>query len=213
MTTVQLPDMKYNFSYAALLATAIAASSTIASPIASGRGTDQEQKPESRLEQKQKQDQHQDHRHNDHQHNDAAAGAVGKTPGTIVSTDEHAFGREGNPYKVTRTVNIVMDDRMRFTPASVTVKQGDTIRFIVHNKGKLMHEMVLGTMERLKAHGIMMKKDPGMEHDEPYMAHVQPGGRNEIVWQFTNAGEFHYACLIPGHFEAGMTGNIKVTKG
>jgi uncharacterized cupredoxin-like copper-binding protein len=59
----------------------------------------------------------------------------------------------------------------------------------------------------------MMKKHPGMEHDEPYMKHVAPAKKEEMVWQFTKAGEFHYACLIPGHFEAGMVGRITVTKG
>ena len=74
-----------------------------------------------------------------------------------------------------------------------------------------MHEMVLGTMDELKKHAELMKKHPGMEHDEPYMAHVAPGKKGEIVWQFTKAGEFFYGCLIPGHFEAGMIGKVTVT--
>jgi uncharacterized cupredoxin-like copper-binding protein len=192
MIPAQLSHMKHDISFPTLLATVLAATATITCPMALGHDNDQHQKPQQK---------------------EAAAGPAGNTPGVIVSTDEHAFGREGNPYKLTRTINIVMDDTMRFSPASVTIRQGDTIRFIVHNKGKLMHEMVLGTLDQLKAHGEMMKKHPGMEHDEPYMAHVQPGKREEIVWQFTKAGEFHYACLIAGHFEAGMIGNIKVTKG
>ena len=73
-----------------------------------------------------------------------------------------------------------------------------------------MHEMVLGTMQDLKEHAEMMKKHPGMQHDEPYMVHVAPGKTRTLVWQFTNAGEFHYGCLIPGHFEAGMVGRIRV---
>jgi uncharacterized cupredoxin-like copper-binding protein len=73
-----------------------------------------------------------------------------------------------------------------------------------------MHEMVIGTLKDLKAHAELMKKFPGMEHDEPYMAHVAPGRRQSIVWQFTKLGDFHYACLIPGHLEAGMIAKIKV---
>jgi len=87
------------------------------------------------------------------------------------------------------------------------------VRFVVANKGKLMHEMVIGTMDELKKHGELMKKHPTMEHDEPYMSHVAPGKKEDLVWQFTKAGEFYYACLIPGHFEAGMIGKIKVVKG
>lgn len=128
------------------------------------------------------------------------------------SAEEHAFGREGNPKHVTRTIAIDMNDTMRFTPSAIKVRQGDTIKFIVKNKGKALHEMVLGTIDELKAHDELMKKNPEMEHDEPYMAHVKPGGQEKMVWQFTNAGEFNFGCLEPGHFEAGMVGKIIVTK-
>lgn len=127
-----------------------------------------------------------------------------------VNAEDHAFGRAGDPKKATRTVQVGMDDSMHFTPGDLVLKRGETIRFVVHNKGKLMHEMVIGTMRELKAHAELMKKHPGMEHDEAYMAHVSPGKRDEIVWQFTKAGEFHYACLIPGHLEAGMIAKIVV---
>jgi uncharacterized cupredoxin-like copper-binding protein len=55
------------------------------------------------------------------------------------------------------------------------------------------------------------KKFPEMEHDEPNMVHVKPGESGEMVWQFTKAGEFEFACLIPGHREAGMHGKIIVS--
>ena len=127
-----------------------------------------------------------------------------------ISTDEHPFGREGDPKKASRTVRVDMSDKMRFTPASLAIKQGETVKFVVKNSGKVMHEMVIGTMKELKEHAELMKKHPNMEHEEPYMAHVAPGKSETITWQFTKAGEFHYGCLIPGHFEAGMVGRITV---
>jgi uncharacterized cupredoxin-like copper-binding protein len=136
-----------------------------------------------------------------------------KTKNASISTDEHAFGREGEPKQVRRTINVDMNDNMRFTPSKITVKQGETVRLVVHNKGKANHEMVIGTMDELKAHGELMKQNPTMEHDEPYMAHVAPGGTEEMVWRFTKAGDFNFGCLAPGHFDAGMVGTIKVTKG
>jgi uncharacterized cupredoxin-like copper-binding protein len=123
---------------------------------------------------------------------------------------ETGFGRTGDPKRAGRTVRVDMSDRMRFSPDAIEVRQGDTVRFVVRNSGKVMHEMVLGTMDELKAHAELMKRHPGMEHDEPYMAHVEPGRTAEIVWQFTKAGEYYYGCLIPGHFEAGMVGRVKV---
>ena len=127
-----------------------------------------------------------------------------------ISAEEKPFGREGDPKKVSRTVKVEMSDKMRFTPASLTIKPGETVKFVVKNGGKVMHEMVLGTMNELKEHAEMMKKHPTMEHDEPYMAHVPPGKTETMVWQFTKAGEFHFGCLVPGHFEAGMVGTIVV---
>jgi uncharacterized cupredoxin-like copper-binding protein len=99
---------------------------------------------------------------------------------------------------------------MRYTPAAINVRQGETVRLIVRNRGQVMHELVLGTLAELKEHAEWMKKHPGMQHDEPYMAHVGPGESGEIVWQFTQPGEFYFGCLIPGHFEAGMIGRIVV---
>lgn len=106
-----------------------------------------------------------------------------------------------------------MSDHMRFTPAQLTMRQGEVVRFVVANKGKPMHEMVLGTLEDLKKHADMMRRHPGMEHDEPNMVHVSPGKTGEMDWQLTKAGEFYYGRLIPGHFEAGMMGKIIVMKG
>lgn len=124
--------------------------------------------------------------------------------------EERAFGREGDPKRVTRTVKLDMTDAFRFTPANVTVKRGETVKFIVANSGKVLHEMVLGTTEELKAHAELMKKFPDMEHADANMAHVKPGAKGEIVWQFTKAREYQFACLIPGHYEAGMVGKVVV---
>lgn len=124
--------------------------------------------------------------------------------------EDTPFGREGDPAKAVRTIRVDMADTMRFTPADITVKRGETVKLVATNKGQVLHEMVLGTGEELKKHAELMRKFPGMEHDEPHMTHVKPGERGEIVWQFTEAGEFQFACLIPGHFEAGMVGKVTV---
>ena len=90
------------------------------------------------------------------------------------------------------------------------MKKGETVKFVVTNSGKVLHEMVLGTTQALKEHAELMKKFPEMEHADPNMAHVKPGKTGEIVWQFTEAGDFQFACLQPGHFEAGMVGKVAV---
>lgn len=128
-----------------------------------------------------------------------------------ISNDQHEFGREGDPKKVVRTIQISMADTMRYSPDRLTVKQGETVRLVLTNKGKIMHELVLGSEKKLKEHAEVMKKFPNMEHDEPYMAHVPSAKKQEIVWQFNQPGEFLFGCLIPGHYEAGMVGRVTVT--
>ncbi|WP_280156332.1 cupredoxin family protein [Piscinibacter sp. XHJ-5] len=120
------------------------------------------------------------------------------------------FGRQGDPRKVSRTIRVAMSDDMRFTPSHIVVRRGETVRLVAANRGQVLHELVLGTEQALEEHAALMKKFPGMEHDEPHMTHVKPGGSGDIVWQFTRAGEFRFACLIPGHFEAGMVGTVSV---
>jgi uncharacterized cupredoxin-like copper-binding protein len=126
------------------------------------------------------------------------------------SAEQKAFGIAGDPHKVTRTIKIAMSDKMRFSPNSITVKQGETVKFVVSNSGKMLHEMVIGTMDELKEHGEMMKKFPELEHEEPFMTHVVPGASEALVWNFNRPGDFRFACLIPGHFDAGMLGKIRV---
>ncbi len=131
-------------------------------------------------------------------------------PKAAAIKEQKPWGIAGDAPSVTRTIAIAMGDDMRFKPDRIEVREGQTVRLRVSNTGKLLHELVIGTAEELKAHAEMMKKFPGMEHDEPYMAHVDPGKRGEIIWTFNRPGEFEFACLIAGHFEAGMKGKIKV---
>lgn len=103
-----------------------------------------------------------------------------------------------------------MRDTMRFVPDYIDVKRGETIRFVVKNNGKLKHEMVLGSAKELKEHAALMQKFPEMEHVDPNQVSVDPGKTGELIWQFTKAGKFDFACLHPGHFDAGMVGKIGV---
>lgn len=143
--------------------------------------------------------------HADEDHSKKAAGPVKK--------EQKDWGIAGEAKAAKRTIEVSMTDNMRFSPERIEVKQGETVRFVVKNSGKVMHEMVLGTKKELDEHAAMMAKHPGMEHDEPYMTHVGPGKTGEIVWTFNRPGDFDFACLIAGHYQAGMVGKIKVSAG
>ena len=132
-----------------------------------------------------------------------------KKPGPVVK-EQKEWGIAGDAKAVKRTIEVKMLDTMRFVPDKIEVKQGETIRFVHKNEGKQMHEFVIGTKKELDEHAALMLKFPNMEHDEPYMAHVAPGKTGEVIWNFNRAGEFDFACLIAGHYQAGMIGKIKV---
>jgi uncharacterized cupredoxin-like copper-binding protein len=139
------------------------------------------------------------------QHNQSNAAHPGAT-----KKEQKPWGIAGDSKAVTRTVTISMTDNMRFTPDKLSFKEGETVRFVIRNDGKLLHELVIGTKPEFDAHAAMMAKHPGMAHEEPYMAHVAAGKSGGLVWTFNRTGEFDFACLVAGHYQAGMAGKITV---
>lgn len=121
-----------------------------------------------------------------------------------------SIGQPGVASKVTRTIAIDMRDTMRFTPSEVRVGKGETVRFVVTNSGKTQHEFHLGTPAELKEHQTQMASMPGMVHADPNQVSVAPGKTGEVIWQFATAGNVSFACLVPGHYEAGMQGTVHV---
>jgi uncharacterized cupredoxin-like copper-binding protein len=124
--------------------------------------------------------------------------------------EQMAWGMAGNPDAATRVIEVAMTDDMRFKPDRIEVRQGETVKLVVKNSGKILHELVLGTKQELDAHAAAMAKHPGMEHDETHMVHVKPARSRPLAWNFNRAGKFRFACLIPGHYESGMFGTIVV---
>lgn len=126
-----------------------------------------------------------------------------------------AYGEPGDPAKPARDVVVVMkeaDGRMLFEPSVVNVKAGEQIRFKLRNEGVLDHEFLLGTSAEIEEHADLMKAMPEMAHDDPNAKRLGAKASGDLVWKFTQAGEFDFACLIPGHREAGMTGKIVVKR-
>jgi uncharacterized cupredoxin-like copper-binding protein len=140
----------------------------------------------------------------------AAHGEAPSRDAAPVRKEQKEWGIAGDAKAATRTIEITMSDKMRFSPDRIEVKQGETVKLVVRNSGKMLHELVIGTRKELDEHAALMAKFPKMEHDEPYMAHVAAGKTGELVWTFNRPGEFDFACLIPGHYQAGMVGKIRV---
>lgn len=127
--------------------------------------------------------------------------------------DEREFGRPGDPAKPARIIQVVMresDGRMLYLPDRLTVRTGEQVRFQLRNNGAIDHEFVLGTVESNRQHMKAMEGHADMEHDDPNARRLKPRGTGDLVWQFTRPGSFEFACLIPGHYQAGMVGTIVV---
>ena len=151
--------------------------------------------------------------------------ALGTTSAQVAFSHEHAqgksvkagatqateFGSPGNAKDVTRVVELSLRDTMRIEPAQLSVKQGDTVRMRIQNTGAVAHEFVLGTQEEIIEHRDMMRKMPTMMHNDANAVSVAPGGTAELIWRFSKPGTFLYACLVPGHWEAGMQGTVMVS--
>lgn len=121
-------------------------------------------------------------------------------------------GEPGQAGAVSRTIEVRMSDSMRFLPEKISVRRGETIRFVVRNDGIEPHEFMLGEIRALQEHAEVMRKHPTMVHDEPNAITVNPSQTGELIWKFTTSGRVDFACLIPGHFEKGMKGDIRVSR-
>jgi uncharacterized cupredoxin-like copper-binding protein len=122
-------------------------------------------------------------------------------------------GEPGNPKKPFRVVQVTMHEgngTMGFDPPALEVKRGEQIKFVITNGGALPHEFILANEKDNLKHGALMQKFPDMQHDDPNGKSVEPKAKSEILWRFSKPGTFEYACLIPGHREAGMIGKVTV---
>jgi uncharacterized cupredoxin-like copper-binding protein len=130
--------------------------------------------------------------------------------------DDHTATQALAALLVTRSVAIQMDDQMRFMPSNVAVRAGETIRFVVRNAGHTAHEMVLGSDDEIHEHAQAMQQGTGHaaghKHGTGAAITLAAGQTGELVVKFGEASTLQMACLIPGHYEAGMRGTIQVSE-
>lgn len=124
---------------------------------------------------------------------------------------EMSIGHKGEAKDVNRTITIEASE-IAFNLKSIDVKAGETIRFVLINKGEQPHEFALGDAAEQSAHREMMSEMAGMEmeHTEGNSVSAEPGETKELIWTFTKAGQFEFSCNYPGHSELGMMGPLTV---
>jgi uncharacterized cupredoxin-like copper-binding protein len=140
---------------------------------------------------------------------------------SVVSAHDHGHGHEtytagepGDPARPARIIAVTIrenpDGTMGFSPDDLTVKTGEQIRFELKNAGKAPHEFMLDSAEHNARHKAAMERNPAMQHDDPNGKRLDSGASAEILWRFSKPGTYEFACLIPGHYEAGMHGRVIV---
>ncbi len=138
----------------------------------------------------------------------------GPHDGPVLHADTMPIGYPGDPDLIDRTIRVSMldasDETMAFDLDAINIVEGETIRFVLMNEGSEPHDFVMATPEEIEDHRAQMSGTPDMAHEAGYAVRVDPGQTGTLVWTFANEGIFEFACLIPGHYEAGMHGRLTV---
>lgn len=126
--------------------------------------------------------------------------------------DVGALGQAADPASADRTIHITASDQLKFDPAQAQIKVGETVTFEIENTGGADHEFVLGSPTYQAAHEQAMQAGTMEMAGEPNTVDVPAGTTMTLTWQFTEAGTTQFACHQPGHFAAGMFGDVTVTQ-
>ena len=151
-------------------------------------------------------------------------------PSICFASSMKMIGEKGNIKDVTKVINVKMFDNY-YEPNEITVKKGETVKFIVTNMGELVHELNIATKEmhikhqpemaRMVEHEILLadridknkmkemaKMDHSMAHKHANSVLLEPSNTGEIIWKFSTSAKLEIACNVPGHYEAGMIAKI-----
>jgi uncharacterized cupredoxin-like copper-binding protein len=130
------------------------------------------------------------------------------------TADHDPIGKPNDGAFVDRTIKVSIKEtqsgNMLFEPDAIQIASGSVVRFVITNSGALEHEFMLGSFDEIAKHQQWMRKFPDMAHDYANSVSIRSGEVEELVWQFSDVTNMEFACLIPGHREAGMWGVIMV---
>ena len=129
----------------------------------------------------------------------------------------YSFGEPGKEVEVTRTIEVSAEDngKMAYKMDLASITQGETIKFVVTNRGAGHHEFSIGDTAAQRAHANLMKKNPHMKHEnDPTAVSLEPGETKTLIWKFNKPiqGQIVLACQMPGHYDAGMLQKVNFIK-
>ncbi|MDQ3691033.1 MAG: plastocyanin/azurin family copper-binding protein [Chloroflexota bacterium] len=137
--------------------------------------------------------------------------ARGEPSASSVSVSAAGVGGPAEADDAVRTVEVNALDAMTFEPATIEVAAGEAVTLKVTNAGETVHEFILGDAAMQRDYAEAMSHMPeGLPHELPDAITLQPGETKELTWRFGDPGVLEYACHEPGHYEAGMRGQVRV---
>ena len=153
-------------------------------------------------------------------------------PNILFAGSMKSIGVKGQEENIDRVIKVSMYDNY-YQPNNFKIKKNETIKFIVENKGSLVHEFNIATKEMhlkhqpemlmMVEHEILLadkidkkkmmemsKKNPAMAHSHSNSVLLSPGEKAELVWKFSNTVDIEAACNVPGHYDVGMVAKIDI---
>jgi uncharacterized cupredoxin-like copper-binding protein len=108
-----------------------------------------------------------------------------------------------------RTVDVTMRD-IAYDPAAVTVKAGETVKFVFRNEGEIRHDAFLGDEAAQAEHEEEMRKKGSGHHGDDAIT-VDPGKTGSLTHTFKAGDMLIIGCHEPGHYATGMKLAVTVT--
>lgn len=135
--------------------------------------------------------------------------------GSSTSVSSAGYGSPAPATKADRTVAVNILPSLRYDPAALSVRPGETVVFKVTNEATAVHEFVLGDT---KVQGDYQKMMAGMGsapmtmRDQANVVDVQPGQTKQLAWTFptSSKGSVIYGSHQPGDYAHGLKGIITV---
>ena len=106
-----------------------------------------------------------------------------------------------------RTIELDIE-HSKFVPDRIAVQAGETVRFVIRNGDPIDHEFIVGDEEVHRIHSV--GRDSHHHGDVPGEVSVPAFEEGETTYVFDEPGILMFACHLPGHFEYGMHGEVRI---
>ncbi|MGH2808113.1 MAG: cupredoxin domain-containing protein [Actinomycetota bacterium] len=110
------------------------------------------------------------------------------------------------PAAATRTITIEIE-HSAFQPQTIDVQRGTVVVFVIENTDPIAHEFILGDEAVQDRH----EKGTEAHHGaKPGEVSIASGETETTTYEFTESGTLIFGCHLPGHYDYGMRGTVRI---